>query len=149
MGLRSAQLVAVRGGHKTLLHQLFLTGQCSGVQPGLGAGLVALQAQYPCAQIHGWEWSWPLALLCQLRCRFARVRRADIWARDWSGCDLVYLFQRPESMPRALEKAAAELRPGAWLVSLEFEALGWQPRARLETVPGKPVWLYQVPFKRR
>lgn len=116
---------------------------------GLGAGLVALQAQYPCAQIHGWEWSWPLALLCQLRCRFARVRRADIWARDWSGCDLVYLFQRPESMPRALEKAAAELRPGAWLVSLEFEALGWQPRARLETVPGKPVWLYQVPFKRR
>lgn len=120
---------------------------------GLGAGLVALHRQYPRAQLHGLEWSWPLALLCRLRCHlrggFARVRRADIWAQDWSGYRLVYLFQRPESMPRAMEKAAAELAPGAWLVSLEFEAVGYKPQARLETVPGKPVWLYQAPFRRR
>lgn len=116
---------------------------------GLGAGLIALHRQYPKAQIHGLEWSWPLALLCRLRCRFATVRRADIWAEDWSGYHMVYLFQRPESMPRAMEKAAAELAPGAWLASLEFEAAGFTPKARLETVQGKPVWLYQVPFKRR
>ena len=116
---------------------------------GLGAGLIALHRQYPRAQIHGWEWSWPLTILCALRCRFARVRRADIWARDWSCCDLVYLFQRPESMPRAVEKAAAQLRPGAWLVSLEFEARDLKPQARLETVQGKPVWLYQAPLRRR
>ena len=116
---------------------------------GLGAGLRALHRQYPTAQIHGLEWSWPLALLCRLRCRFARVRRADIWGDDWSGYRLVYLFQRPESMPRAMEKAAAELAPGAWLASLEFEATGYKPQARLETVKGKPVWLYQVPFRRR
>ena len=116
---------------------------------GLGAGLIALHRQYPRAQVHGLEWSWPLALLCRLRCRFATVRRADIWAEDWSGYHMVYLFQRPESMPRAMEKAAAELAPGAWLASLEFEAAGFTPKARLETVQGKPVWLYQVPFKRR
>ncbi len=116
---------------------------------GLGAGLIALHRQYPRAVIHGLEWSWPLALLCRLRCRFATVRRADIWAQDWSGYRLVYLFQRPESMPRAMDKAAAELAPGAWLASLEFEATGYKPQARLETVKGKPVWLYQVPFKRR
>ncbi|MEZ5644761.1 MAG: class I SAM-dependent methyltransferase [Burkholderiaceae bacterium] len=115
---------------------------------GLGAGLIALRHQYPQAQIHGLEWSWPLALLCSLRCRFATVRRADIWAQDWSAYRMVYLFQRPESMPRAMEKAAAELAPGAWLASLEFEATGYQPQAQLETVPGKPVWLYQVPFRR-
>lgn len=116
---------------------------------GLGAGLLALRRQYPRAQLQGWEWSWPLAALCQLRCRFATVRRADIWARDWSACDLVYLFQRPESMPRAMDKAATELRPGAWLASLEFEATGYRPQARIETVPGKPVWLYRAPFRRR
>jgi hypothetical protein len=116
---------------------------------GLGAGLRALHRQYPQAQLHGLEWSWPLALLCRLRCRFARVRRADIWAEDWSGYRLVYLFQRPESMPRAMDKATAELAPGAWLVSLEFEAAGYKPQVRLETVPGKPVWLYQAPFRRR
>ncbi|WP_066258172.1 class I SAM-dependent methyltransferase [Hydrogenophaga flava] len=116
---------------------------------GLGAGLIALHRQYPKAQIHGLEWSWPLALLCRLRCRFASVRRADIWAQDWSGYRMVYLFQRPESMPRAMEKAAAELAPGAWLASLEFEATGFKPQARLETVQGKPVWLYQMPLRRR
>lgn len=116
---------------------------------GLGAGLIALRRQYPQAQIHGLEWSWPLAALCRLRCRFATVRRADIWVQDWSGYRLVYLFQRPESMPRAMEKAAAELAPGAWLVSLEFEATGYRPQARLETVKGKPVWLYRAPFRRR
>ena len=116
---------------------------------GLGAGLLALHRQYPRAQIHGMEWSWPLALLCRLRCHFARVRRADIWAQDWSSYQMVYLFQRPESMPRAMEKATAELPPGAWLVSLEFEAIGFKPQARLETVKGKPVWLYRAPFKPR
>lgn len=116
---------------------------------GLGAGLMALHRQYPQARIHGLEWSWPLAALCGLRCRFARVRRADIWAQDWSAYRMVYLFQRPESMARAMEKAAAELPPGGWLVSLEFEAVGWTPQARLESVPGKPVWLYQMPFRRR
>lgn len=116
---------------------------------GLGAGLRALHAQYPQARIEGLEWSWPLALLCALRCRFARVRRGDIWAADWSGYELVYLFQRPESMARALEKADRELRPGAWLVSLEFEATGWRPQGRLQNVAGKPVWLYRAPFQRR
>ena len=114
---------------------------------GLGAGLKALHGEYPRARIHGLEWSWPLTLLCALRCRFARVRRADIWAADWSGYSMVYLFQRPESMARAMEKAAIELKPGAWLVSLEFEAVGWKPHARLEPVAGKPVWLYQTPFR--
>ncbi len=113
---------------------------------GLGAGLVELKAAYPQASIVGLEWSWPLTLACRIRHRFADVVRADIWAADWSGYDLVYLFQRPESMARAVAKARAELRPGRWLVSLEFEATGLRSEACLETVEGKPVWLYRAPF---
>ena len=60
---------------------------------------------------------------------------------------MVYLFQRPESMPRAVEKARAELKPGAWLVSLEFIAEELKPTAKLNSVEGKPVWLYRAPFK--
>lgn len=114
---------------------------------GLGAGLIELRRHYPLAAIEGLEWSWPLVIACRLRCRFAHIRRADIWTADWSDYDLVYLFQRPESMPRAVQKARRELRPGAWLVSLEFEAADLLPDARIEAVPGKPVWLYQAPFK--
>jgi len=58
----------------------------------------------------------------------------------------VYLFQRPESMGRAADKARAELRPGAWLVSLEFEATQLQPSAHCSEPGGKMVWLYQAPL---
>jgi hypothetical protein len=51
-------------------------------------------------------------------------------------------------MPRAVEKASAELRPGAWLASLEFPAEELKPSAVLRTVEGKPVWLYRMPFQR-
>lgn len=109
---------------------------------GLGDGLQALRTAYPQAQWHGLEWSWPLRGLCALRCPWARVRQGDIWQADWSGFDLVYLFQRPESMARAAAKARAQLKPGAWLVSLEFEAAELQPHACLHAPDGRPVWLY-------
>jgi hypothetical protein len=116
---------------------------------GLGAGLRELQREYPLARLEGLEWSWPLRLACAWRCRFARIRRADIWAADWSAHDMVYLFQRPESMPRAADKAARELRHGAWLASLEFEAAQLTPQQVLACPDGRRVWLYQAPFKRR
>lgn len=114
---------------------------------GLGAGLRELRREYPDALLHGLEWSWPLRLVCAWRCRFAQVRRGDIWAADWSGFDLVYVFQRPESMARAAEKVSRELRPGAWLVSLEFDVFGLAPTRVLVCADGRRVWLYRVPAR--
>jgi hypothetical protein len=120
---------------------------------GAGDGLRELHAEYPQVRLEGLEWSRPLRLLCAWRCRWQKVpavvRRADIWDTDWSPHAMVYLFQRPESMFRAVEKAAAELAPGHWLASLEFEAAALEP-TRVHTCPdGRPVWLYQQPFRRR
>lgn len=116
---------------------------------GLGAGLIALRQVYPATRIGGLEWSWPLVIASRLRCPFASIRRADIWAADWSEYDMVYLFQRPESMVRAWEKALREMRPGSWLVSLEFQVPGVAHGAWLDSLPGKPVWIYRVPLKGR
>ena len=116
---------------------------------GLGAGLRELHARYPDAMLHGLEWSWPLRILCAWRCRFAAVRRGDIWAADWSGHDLVYVFQRPESMDRAAEKATREMACGAWLVSLEFEAPGFVPTEVVECADRRRLWLYRVPLRAR
>ena len=110
---------------------------------GLGHGLEALRQAYPLVELHGREWSRPLAWLCARRCPWAEVQRGDIWKADWSAYELVYLFQRPESMPRAIEKVRTELKPGAYLVSLEFEAVGLMSLAKLEETQGKPVWMYQ------
>ncbi|GAA6119104.1 class I SAM-dependent methyltransferase [Acidovorax sp. FG27] len=112
---------------------------------GLGDGLIALRQAYPQTRLHGLEWSWPLRALCALRCPWARVRRGDIWAADWGGYALVYLFQRPESMERAAAKAGVDMAPGSWLASLEFEVPGRAADACLRGEAGaKPVWLYRI-----
>ncbi len=116
---------------------------------GLGHGLRALRTAYPEATLHGTEWSWPLRAVTGLMCPWARVRQGDMWRDDWRGFDMVYLFQRPETMPRAVEKASAELKPGAYLVSLEFVATELEPYAVLDTLPDKPVWIYRAPFRRQ
>ena len=89
---------------------------------GLGAGLVELRREYPRrrARRHRME----LAALARRRGALplcAQFGAATCGARTGRGFALVYLFQRPESMARAAAKAAHELRPGAWLASLEFE----------------------------
>lgn len=108
---------------------------------GLGHGLAALRRAWPAAELHGTEWSRPLAWAAARRCRFARVRRGDMWAQPWDGFDLVYLFQRPESMARAWDKACREM-PGGWLASLEFAVPGVEPVARLGA---RPLWVYRIP----
>lgn len=109
---------------------------------GLGHGLQALRRVWPTARLEGTEWSRPWRLIAALRCPWARIRQGDMWAQSWADHDLVYLFQRPESMPRAVEKARREMRPGSWLVSLEFEAKGLRPHARLQHPGQRPVWVY-------
>lgn len=111
---------------------------------GLGHGLQALRRVWPHARLEGIEWSRPWRWLAALRCPWATLRQGDMWAQSWSGHDLVYLFQRPESMARAVEKAQREMRPGTWLVSLEFEARALRPHARLQRPGQRPVWIYAI-----
>jgi SAM-dependent methyltransferase len=110
---------------------------------GLGHGLAALRRVWPQAELHGVEWSPLLAWLAALRCPAARVERGDMWGASWAGYDLVYLFQRPESMARAWAKAERELGAQAWLVSLEFAVPGRTPCASLQGPGRRPVWIYR------
>jgi len=116
---------------------------------GMGDALRELHAAYPQARIQGIEWSWLWRVVAALRCPWAKVRQGDMWAQSWAGFDLVYLFQRPETMPRAIAKARAEMRPGTWLVSLEFEGRDAQgvaltPHAHLSLKGGRPIWVYRI-----
>ena len=113
---------------------------------GLGDGMLELRRRYPNARIEGIEWSWPLRLVAGLRCRFAQVRRRDMWAADWSAYAMVYLFQRPESMARAWDKAAREMVSGGWLVSLEFAVPQRPPDRRLDHGERR-VLLYRIPAR--
>ncbi len=111
---------------------------------GMGHGLQAMKRALPAAGIEGIERSWPLWLACRLRCPWARVLQGDMWQHDWAPYRVVYLFQRPESMTRAMAKAEADMAPGSWLVSLEFAVPGRTADGQLTHLPGRPVWLYRV-----
>lgn len=111
---------------------------------GSGHGLLALRQQWPCARLEGIEWSWPLVLATRWRCRFARVHRGDMWSTDWSPFALVYLFQRPETMARAIDKAEREMRRGAWIASLNFEVAGRRADAVVRNDGTPAVWLYRI-----
>lgn len=113
---------------------------------GAGDGLQALRRAWPHAQVHGVEWSWPLRWLSALRCPWATVRRGDLWATDWSGYDLVYMFQRPESMSRAAVKSLGEMRDGSWLVSLNFPVPDTTPACVAELDDGRSVYAYRMPL---
>jgi len=110
---------------------------------GAGDGLRELLHAYPQARVEGVEWSRPIAWLARWRARGATVRRGDLWADDWAPFALVYVFQRPESMPRVWAKACAELAPSAWLVSLDFAVAGVTPAASWQLGNGQFVWLYR------
>ncbi|MCX2863839.1 class I SAM-dependent methyltransferase [Paucibacter sp. PLA-PC-4] len=109
---------------------------------GLGHGLRELRRVYPQARIEGVEWSALLARLAAWSCPWAKVRRGDMWADDWGAYDLIYLFQRPESMPQAFAKMREQLRPNAWLVSLDFELPALQARACIELGGRHRLWVY-------
>ncbi len=111
---------------------------------GLGHGLAELARVYPQARLEGVEWSRPLVWAARWRLRGrARVQRGDLWAGDWGGLALLYVFQRPETMVRLWAKAQRELPPGAWLASLDFEVPGQRPQAQWLTPGGRTVWLYR------
>lgn len=116
---------------------------------GLGDGLLALRRAYPQAMLSGIEYSWVLYWLARLRCPWARVRHGDMWAQGWQDLSLLYVFQRPESMARVLEKAQTELPTTAWLASLDFELPGQCPHARLATGTRHELWVYRVQDLRR
>lgn len=114
---------------------------------GLGHGMKAWHAMYPQAHIEGIEWSWPFAMWARWCCPWAKVQRGDMWAQNWSSFDVVYVFQRPESMPRIWAKAQADMKPGAWLVSLAFDIPGVAPKACVgKGVSGDThtLWVYQA-----
>jgi hypothetical protein len=115
---------------------------------GAGDGLRALRRAWPDAQVAGVEWSWALAWLARWRCPWARVQQGDMWAAGaWQGLHLVYLFQRPESMARAWDKARAEM-PGGWLASLEFVVPGVAPDLVAPLPGGRTVAAWRVPAAR-
>lgn len=63
-------------------------------------------------------WLW--ARLASLSMPNLRIRYGDFWRQNLASFDMVYAFLSPVPMPRLMDKARAEMRPGTLLVSNSF-----------------------------
>lgn len=94
---------------------------------GLGGTLLRLAKAYPTAHFVGVETAPLTFALCWLRCLLqpnCRVRFRSFWREPLADHDVVYCFLSPAPMPALWQKARAEMRPDALLISNSFEVPG-------------------------
>lgn len=106
---------------------------------GLGGTLSRLAKAYPQGHFVGVE-SAPLTfLLCRLRCLLqpnCHVYLRSFWREPLAPYDVVYCFLSPAPMPALWNKACAEMRADALLISNSFEV----PDAEAEEVVPLEDW---------
>src|SRR5471030_2616662 len=89
-----------------------------------------------------WLASWLRARLSGSAARFVR---GDYEGLDFSGFDMIFAYLSPAAMDALWSKASAELRPGAMLLSYEFEIAARAPDKTILTTSGATplyVWYF-------
>ena len=97
---------------------------------GLAGPLCHLASAYPRARFTGVETApltFALAWLRSLPLRNCRIRYRSLWQTPLAPYDVVYCFLSPLPMPALWQKAQAELKPGARLISNTFGIPGVEP----------------------
>ena len=102
---------------------------------GLAGSLCQLAHAFPRAQFTGVETAPLTFVFAWLRClprRNCRIRYRSLWTTPLAAYDVVYCFLSPLPMPALWQKAQAELKPGALLVSNTFGIPGVEPDQTIE-----------------
>lgn len=115
---------------------------------GWGHLAFALARRYPEARVVAWELSplpWAVARLLSplARHRNLRVRYGNFMKHDLGEADLVACYLMPGSMPRLQAKLAAELKPGAVVVSGCFAMPDWRPDDVRVLPEAMNAWVYR------
>jgi len=128
------------------------------VDLGCGDGRVLFEAERSFgAEAIGYEGAvLPYWLACLWRTYYrssAKIVRGDFWNADLADADVVTLFLLPRTLNELEEKLRTELRPGAQVVTLNWQLKGWKYRSR-EYIPSgftrmqgpklTPIYFYTV-----
>ncbi|KAF1043604.1 MAG: hypothetical protein GAK35_02141 [Herbaspirillum frisingense] len=110
---------------------------------GLGGAVLHLSRRRPESEFTGieiaplpWLVSRLRAALAGNRCRFVR---GDYLLLDFADYDVVFAYLSPAAMVALWQKARAEMRPGALLLSYEFHIPGAPPDVVVQPEGGGPV----------
>jgi SAM-dependent methyltransferase len=114
---------------------------------GLGGLVLELARQRPGSRFDGIELAPLPWLASRLRARLsgspARFLRGDYERLDFGQYDLVFAYLSPAAMDGLWRKAAAEMRPGAMLVSYEFGIAAREADRVVVPAPGgAPLYIW-------
>ncbi|MCU0896183.1 MAG: class I SAM-dependent methyltransferase [Burkholderiales bacterium] len=76
--------------------------------------------------------------------KLAKFRNQDLFETDLREATVVTLYLLPELNRKLMPKLLAELRPGARIVSHQFDMGTWKPD-REATVAGRKIYMWTVP----
>lgn len=116
---------------------------------GMGHAIAALHEEFPKARLFGSEQSWLTSRMAKHSHKYAAIEQCDMWQQDWGQFDMIYVFHRPDTMSRAMQKACEQLHSGAWMASLEFKDDDYIPDLVWHNKGEKPIYLYRMPIKNR
>ena len=123
--------------------QLFIDAGC-----GDGRVLKEISARYGVRAV-GYELNPFACLLARLRClgmRNVRIHRKSFWEADFSNADVLFCYLFPDLMKDMAEKVKRELKPGATLVSCNFEVPGLVPAQIIRPAGAlncDPIYIYR------
>lgn len=103
---------------------------------GLGSLLCPLARRFPEMRFTGIEnapLTWLIGWLRTRRYPNIQWRWGSFWEVDLARFDMVYAFLSPAPMLALWEKARAEMRPGAYLISNSFIVPDVEPESAVET----------------
>lgn len=116
---------------------------------GLGGTVTAIARvnRHPDSRFRGVETAPLPYAIAKVRCALSRdsridVRRLSLWDQPLGDWDIVYAFLSPAPMPRLLEKASAELKSDAVLISNSFTAAGWPDTEAIQLSDGRKTVLH-------
>lgn len=114
---------------------------------GLGDLSMHLSALRSDCRLEGVEIAPLPWLVSYLRARLRRsaavFKLGDYQALDFGLYDVIFAYLSPAAMPGLWQKARLEMRPGAMLISYEFDIVGVAPTAVVATAAGRAalyVW---------
>ncbi|KAF0814365.1 hypothetical protein IGB42_01266 [Andreprevotia sp. IGB-42] len=129
--IRNRVPLYLSNAHALRLLSAQIPPQARFVDLGAGTGTVlAWLARYrPDVIAHGVEFAWLPCLIGRLRLwrTAAHLQRGDLFAVSLADYDVVYAYLSPEPMAQLWEKARAEMKPGAILISNSFGIPGLSP----------------------
>jgi hypothetical protein len=91
-------------------------------------------------------WAYVLSKLkVKFRTANVSIHFKNFWNADLSNADIVFCYLFPDVMGRLKEKLSRELRPGAKVISSNFEIPGWRPEEIITVshpVHNDPIFIY-------